>query len=345
MGIQAPAEVKFRLIHEAISQDNNVLSVSCLCRIAGVSRSGFYAWMEAAPAREKREDQDQADFQLILEAYRFRGYAKGARGIYMRLLHKGVIMNIKKIRRLMGKYQLFCPIRKANPYRRMAKALATSHVAPNLVNREFKRQPRKILLTDITYLFFETGKCYLSTILDAFTHEVLAYRVSLSLKVDFVLETVEQLIAEHGSTLDNETIVHSDQGCHYTSYAFIQMLKDTEFVQSMSRRGNCWDNAPQESFFGHMKDEIRDEIARCSTFDAVLARIDDWMDYYNNDRYQWELLKLSPAEYYRYLQTGIYPLPIYNPAAKQSGWGSGSRLSARSSVAVRQPEQSFAEGE
>ena len=121
----------------------------------------------------------------------------------------------------MKKYRLFCPIRKANPYRKMAKALATNHVAPNLVNREFKWEPRKILLTDITYLFFMNGKCYLSTILDAFTHEVLAYRVSLSLKVDFVLETVERLIAEHGSTLDSETIVHSDQGCHYTSCAFI----------------------------------------------------------------------------------------------------------------------------
>lgn len=105
----------------------------------------------------------------------------------------------------------------------MAKALATSNVAPNVVNREFHRGPRKVLLTDITYLFFHdhSGKCYLSTILDAYAHEILAYQVSLSFKVDFVLNTVEQLIAEHGSTLDQETIVHSNQGCHYTSYAFI----------------------------------------------------------------------------------------------------------------------------
>jgi len=193
----------------------------------------------------------------------------------------------------------------------MAKALATNDVAPNVVKRQFQQKPHKVLLTDITYLFFDTGKCYLSTILDAFTHELLAYRVSLSLKVDFVLETVDQLIVLHGSTLDNETIVHSDQGCHYTSYAFIGKLKDAEFVQSMSRKGNCWDNAPQESFFGHMKDEIRGEIAACKTFDEVQARVDDWMDYYNKDRYQWDLLKLSPQEYYQYLQTGIYPLPVY----------------------------------
>ena len=90
------------------------------------------------------------------------------------------------------------------------------------------------------------------------------------------------------------------------------MLKDAEFVQSMSRRGNCWDNAPQESFFGHMKDEIAGLIAECDTFEAVLARVDDWMDYYNNDRGQWDLMKLAPKEYYRYSLTGVYPLPVYS---------------------------------
>ena len=312
MGIQAPAKVKYAIIYETIRNDNNALSISYMCEIAGVSRSGFYAWLDAAPARDRRDEQDRKDFDLILEAYRFRGYRKGARSIYMRLLHIGVIMNVKKIRRLMKKFNLVCPIRKANPYRRMAKALATSNVAPNIVKREFKQEPRKVLLTDITYLFFEGGKCYLSTILDAFTHEILAYQLSMSLKVDFVLDTVDQLVEQHGCTLDNETIVHSDQGCHYTSYAFIQKLKDAEFVQSMSRRGNCWDNAPQESFFGHMKDDIHDEIAVYSSFDDVKRKIDDWMDYYNNDRYQWELLKLSPVEYYTYLKTGVYPLPTYD---------------------------------
>ena len=314
MGIQAPAEVKFALIREATLRDNNILKISVLCEIAGVSRSGYYNWISKEPVRKARDDSDQKDFDLVLEAYRFRGYNKGARGIHMRLLHMGIIMNVKKIRRLMRKFGLKCPIRKANPYRRMAKALATSNVAGNIVNREFKRAARKVLLTDITYLFFKDGKakCYLSTILDAFTHEILAYKVSMSFKVDFVLATVEALIAEHGSTLDNETIVHSDQGCHYTSYAFIEKLRDADFVQSMSRRGNCWDNAPQESFFGHMKDEIKDLILDCETFKDVVAQVDDWIDYYNKDRGQWELLKLTPSEYYEYLQTGIYPLPVYS---------------------------------
>ena len=313
MGIQAPPKVKFALIREATLRDDNLLKISVLCDIAGVSRSGYYNWCFNAPARKFRDDVDRKDFDLVLEAFQFRGYNKGARGIHMRLLHMGIIMNVKKIRRLMRKFGLKCPIRKANPYRRMAKALATSNVAPNAVNREFRREPRKILLTDITYLFFMEGKdkCYLSTILDAFTHEILAYKVSMSLKVDFVLATVDVLIAKHGSTLDNETIVHSDQGCHYTSYAFIEKLKNAEFVQSMSRRGNCWDNAPQESFYGHLKDEIKDLIYLCHSFKEVLARVDDWIDYYNKDRGQWDLLKLAPTEYYQYLKTGIYPLPVY----------------------------------
>ena len=309
MGIQAPAEVKFSLIYEAIKRDDNLLNISYMCRIAGVSRSGFYAWMAAAPARETREANDQADFALILEAYRFRGYAKGARGIHMRLLHVGIIMNVKKIRRLMRKYGLMCPIRKANPYRRMAKALKTNNVAENIVNREFNRGLRKVLLTDITYLPYADGTCYLSTILDAFTHEILSYELSESLKVDFVIETVNQLIRQHGSSLDNETIVHSDQGCHYTSYAFINKLKDLDFVQSMSRKGNCWDNAPQESFFGHMKDHVKSRVADCETYDEVKYAVDDYIDYYNNDGYQWDLLKLSPVEYYQYVVSGIYPLP------------------------------------
>ena len=127
-------------------------------------------------------------------------------------------------------------------------------------------------------------------------------------KVDFVLDMVDAMCRKYGAELDNTTIVHSDQGCHYTSNAFIQKLRDASFVQSMSRKGNCWDNAPQESFFGHMKDEIAEVIADCDTYEQVQAVITDWMDYYNNDRYQWDLEKLSPREYYRYCQTGVYPL-------------------------------------
>ena len=300
---------KYEIIHSAVYKDNNLLSISELCKIAEVSRSGYYAWIDAAPLREKREESDRKDFDIILEAYKFRGYAKGARGIFMRLLHTKKRMNLKKIRRLMKKYGLKCPYRGPNPYRQMAKKIKTNAAFPNVVNREFVQGGvRKVLLTDITYIFYSGGVCYLSTILDAFTREILSYELSSNLMVTFVLKTVDELIAEYGSELDDTTIIHSDQGCHYTSKAFIQKLQDNNFVQSMSRKGNCWDNAPQESFFGHMKDEIKYEIAMMDKFEDVKAKIDDWIDYYNNDRYQWELSKLSPKEYYSYVTTGIYPI-------------------------------------
>ena len=302
---------KYEIIHATLLKSNNDLSISRMCELAGVSRSGYYAWEEAAPMRVVREDNDRQDFDKILEAYKYRGYAKGARSIYMRLLHTGVRMNLKKIRRLMKKYGLKCPYRAPNPYRQMAKALKTNAVYPNIVNREFtKAGARKILLTDITYIFYSGKVCYLSTIIDAYTREILAYELSPNLMVDFVLKTVTGLIATHDCLLDDTTIVHSDQGCHYTSRAFVQKLKDNHFVQSMSRKGNCWDNAPQESFFGHMKDEIRHDVERMTNFNDVKAKIVDWIDYYNTDRYQWDLAKLSPREFYQYTLTGIYPLTL-----------------------------------
>lgn len=310
-----PPSAKYEIIREMTQRDNNLLNISQLCESAGVSRSGYYNYLNTEAVRVHREAQDRADFEIILEAYNYRGYSKGARGIYMRLLHKDppVHMNIKKIRRLMKKYGLFCPIRQANPYRRAARALQTDHVAPNLLNREFEEHgPRSVLLTDITYIINgKAPRCYLSTIVDACTKELLAWKLSASLEIDFVLDTVQELMEKHKVSLHAETLIHSDRGAHYTSVKFIQLLKDSDLRQSMSGKANCWDNAPQESFFGHMKDEI--DLTGCETFDDIYRAISDWADYYNYDRYQWDLAKLAPCEYYRYLATGIYPLSIPKP--------------------------------
>ena len=292
-----------------MSAKDNVLNVKELCRVAGVSISGYYAWLKAESKRRERDNQDQKDFALILEAYRHRGYDKGVRGIYMSLKHMGISMNQKKIRRLMRKYNFACPIRKQNPYRQMLRAMKTSAVAENLVNREFEKHgPRTILLTDITYVHLNDSFIYLSVIIDAYTKEVLSYVLSESLEVDFVLQTINLLMKHHGEMLSADTIIHSDQGSHYTSIPFRQLVGDIGLRQSMSRRGNCWDNAPQESFFGHMKDELKPYINTWKSFLDAKASIDDWMDYYNNERYQWDLVKLSPIEYYQYCVTGIYPL-------------------------------------
>lgn len=308
---------RFQLIQELSNHPDNSLRVVELCQLNGVSRSGYYRWLRAASVREAREQQDRKDFDLILTVYRQRGYSKGARSIHMAMLHMDppVVMNVKKIHRLMNKYNLRCPIRKANPYRRMAQALKTSHTADNLVARQFEAYgPRMILLTDITYIPYAGTFAYLSTILDAYTKQILAYVVSDSLQENFVLETVRRLIRDHGITLTQETVLHSDQGCHYTSIQFIELVKSKRLRQSMSRKGNCWDNAPQESFFGHMKDEIGEELGCCQSFEQVQRVIDDWMEYYNNERYVWDLAKLAPNEFYEYIRTGEYPIKGIEPA-------------------------------
>lgn len=308
----------FEIIYNTIQLSNNALSVKELCSIAGVSRSGYYAWVKAAPIRKLQEQKDREDFNLILLAYKMHGYTKGARGIYMALIHMEppIIMNLKKIRRLMDKFHLSCPYRGPNPYKKMAKAIKTSTIADNLLQREFECYgQRMVLLTDITYLRYNGTFAYLSTILDAFTKQILSYVLSDSLEVDFVVETINKLVENHGISLHAETIVHSDQGCHYTSHSFINILYDKKLRQSMSRRGNCWDNAPQESFFGHMKDHIKAKLAECTEFSDVQFIIDDYMDYYNNRRYQWHLAKLAPNEFYNFITTGEYPLDVSNVPA------------------------------
>jgi len=192
---EIPTKEKYKIIDDLISKDNNELNISWLCDIVCVSRSGFYKWKSNQNILTEKELQDRADFDLILTAYNFRGYKKGSRSIQMRLLHMEIIMNRKKIQRLMRKYNLFCPIRKPNPHKRIAKALEVSTVADNLVNREFREHgARMILLTDITYIFYgNCKKAYLSTIKDAFTKEILSWVLSNNMEEDFVLETVKIL--------------------------------------------------------------------------------------------------------------------------------------------------------
>lgn len=305
----------FEIISDTIKLSDNKLSAKELCAIAGVSRSGYYAWIQAATTRARYEQKDREDFEIILQAYKMHSYTKGARGIQMALLHMRppVIMNLKKIRRLMKKFNLSCPFRKPNPYRQMMKELKTNDIEENLLQREFEDYgPRTVLLTDITYLPYNNKFAYLSTILDAFTKEILAYVLSSSMKEDFVLGTVEQLIARHGLSLNAKVLLHSDRGSHYTAHSLIELLKDKNLRRSMSRKGNCWDNAPQESFYGHMKDHIKMKLAESREFIEVKEIVDDYMNYYNNYRYQWDLAKLAPAEFYKFFVTGVYPLDIPN---------------------------------
>lgn len=274
--------------------------VSYLCEMTGVSRSGYYNFYskQASEQRKQKEKKDEAVRDIVLKAFKFKNRKKGARQIKMTLAGQfNVVYNLKRIRRIMKKYNIICPIRRANPYKRIMKATQEHKVVPNLLNRQFKQEiPYKVLFTDITYLFYGKGKkAYLSTIKDGSTNEILAYQVSDRITLDIATDTLKNLKKNKKIKLAKGAFIHSDQGGHYTSPVYQKMVKKCKLGQSMSRRGNCWDNAPQESFFGHFKDETF--IKPCETLEELKREIRDYMTYYNYYRYQWDLKRMTPVQY------------------------------------------------
>ncbi|CAI8874975.1 transposase [Brevibacillus sp. IT-7CA2] len=274
--------------------------VSYLCEVSEVSRSGYYKYFSncSQERRKQKEETDEEVKERILKAFRFKGRKKGARQIKMILAGQfQTIYNLKRIRRIMKKFNIVCPIRKTNPYKRMIKATKEHRVVPNLLNRQFKQGvPGKVLLTDITYLFYGKGmKAYLSTIIDGSTNEIVAYHVSDRLTVDLATDTLLKLKKNRRFHKTNLALIHSDQGFHYTHPTFQKIVRKLGLRQSMSRRGNCWDNALQESFFGHFKDEV--PIKTCTNLKELKREIKNYMTYYNNNRYQWNLKKMTPVQY------------------------------------------------
>lgn len=291
----------FQLISDTLTQFPFKRMVTYFCELLNVSRSGYYSFLKAKDTRATKEQLDLEARDLILKAFNRRGYKKGSRSIKMTLEQDlGIVMNRKKIQRIMRKYGIVCPHRKPNPYKQLAKATKEHTVVPNKLKRHFKQGvPGKVLLTDISYLPYAGGMAYLSTIKDGSTNEILAYHVSDRITLDLATETIRKLIRNKRVKLHPDAFIHSDQGVHYTSPKFQTLLKHYQLGQSMSRRGNCWDNAPQESFFGHLKDEV--DFSTTKTLQEVRNKIDHYMVYYNNYRYQWNLKKMAPVQYRNHL--------------------------------------------
>ncbi|MGL5531585.1 MAG: IS3 family transposase, partial [Culicoidibacterales bacterium] len=292
----------FALIQQTIEKHNLKGLTRYLCQLMNVSRSGYYAFLAAAPIREAYRQAELQTKTLILKIFKRRGYLKGSRSIKMILANEfNICLSRKKICKIMNKYDIVCPHRKANPYKRIAKATKEHRVVPNSLARNFKQEiPGKVLLTDITYLPYN-GNCmaYLSTIKDGATNEILAYHVSDRITLAIATDTIHKLKANKRITLHPEAFIHSDQGSHYTSPNYQKLLKASGLGQSMSRRGNCWDNAPMESFFGHFKDEV--DYKAATTLQELKHKIDHYMVYYNNYRYQWNLKKMAPIQYRNHL--------------------------------------------
>ena len=212
-----------------------------------------------------------------------------------------IVMNHKKIKRIMKKFALVTKVRKAKPYSKILRAAKEHRTVKNLLNRNFdEKTPRKVLLTDITYLYYSNGqRAYLSAVRDLASSEILVYYLSTSIDMEIAYKTLDRLEVVLGETLQPDVMLHSDQGVHYTNPSFQNKLKSMGITQSMSRKGNCLDNAPMESFFGHMKDEV--DYKQATSFAELKSIIRDYIHYYNYNRYQWTRKKMTPVQYRNHL--------------------------------------------
>ncbi len=269
-----------------------------MCKIARVSTSGYYYFLNN---KEKKNNKDHKAFLLIKTMFDKKKGEIGARVIKMDLESIDVVMNLKKIRKIMKKYGLVCRIRKVNKSRVSLKRNKENVAVKNLLNRKFRQNtPHKFLSTDITYLKHKDRFSFLSVVKDLASGEVLVWELSKTMDLDLVLRTVIKLEMYFKVRMLSlrDVLIHSDQGFQYTNTIYHNRLKKLSIIQSMSRRGNSVDNAPIESFFGHMKDEV--EYSKLN-FIELKDLIDEYMIEYNYKRKQWGRQKMSPVLYRNYL--------------------------------------------
>jgi len=266
-----------------------------LCKISNVSKSGYYAWLKFSSDPEK----DYGDYLLIKDVFEKGRKKLGFRSVQMKLLEKQIVMNHKKIIRIMNKYHLYCKIRRINPYKNIMKKSLEHRTFENVLSRQFNQDiPFKVFCTDITYIPFNYRFAYLSVVKDIASGEIVSWKLSRHLEMDIVLGTLKNL-KDNVLTPLKDVLIHSDQGVHYTNPQYISEVAKLGMVQSMSRKGNCIDNAPIESFFGHFKDDV--DYKNCKTFEGLHLLIEDYVKYYNHERYQWDLKKMTPVEYRNHL--------------------------------------------
>jgi transposase InsO family protein len=262
-----------------------------------VSKSGYYQWLVNSNHLQK----DYDDYLAVKEIFE-KGRGKwGWRQVQMNLKTiKNIIMNHKKIKRIKVKYGLVTKIRQKNPYKAMMKKTQKHRTFPNILNRQFTQLiPFKVFCTDITYVFFNNRVAYFSVVKDIASGEVVGWSLNTHITMELVFDTVNSMKSNMNIPSLKDILIHSDQGFHYTNPQYIESIKGLDMVQSMSRKGNCIDNSPMESFFGHFKDDV--DYKLCKTFEELLAMVKEYIEYYNTQRQQWELKKMTPVTYRNHL--------------------------------------------
>jgi putative transposase len=275
---------------EAVQQEGS-FSVQLLCDIAGIPRSSYYKWLNRNPGSREMENRELMDVMISIYEKVDGIFGYRQLGLHMRRQTRKPI-NDKRVLRLMRVKGIQSVIRrKKKKYPRSTP----QHVAENLLNRQFQAErPNEKWVTDVTeFKYGRDNKAYLSAVLDLHDNTVISYVFGRSNNNSLVYQTVQLAMQ---ATQGSMPMLHSDRGFQYTSSYFKRMLEVGKLTHSMSRVGRCIDNSPMESFWGTLKCE-RYYLHKYNTFEELKHDIEDYINFYNNERLQAKLNGLSPLEF------------------------------------------------
>ena len=267
--------------------------ISVMCRFFGVSRSGYYDFLHRLAEPEK-----DASLAEVIRQQQKRSYCTyGYRRMQKALAAKGIYRNPKTVLRVMKKYDLLSEIRRRRKWVNMGQQL---HRYENLLNRQFQSdRPNHKWVTDISYIHTRQGVLYLSMIRDLYDNSIVAYKTGTAQTINLVLDTIRLAMRREKKRVAAELQLHSDQGFQYTSQAYFKLTQKYGITPSMSRRGNCYDNAMAENFFSILKTECIYRHKPAS-FKEANDMIDRYIHFYNHERIQ--------------LKTGVAPLTLRHSA-------------------------------
>lgn len=275
-------------------------SVERMAGVLGVSRSGYYAWQDRGESARSRANRDLTEaIRKIQEKAKYR---YGSPRVTAELRRSGMAVGHNRVARLMAQGGL-----QARPKRRFrctTKAAKGRPVAENLLGRQFEVSRKNVVwASDITYIATSEGWLYLAVILDLCSRRVVGWSMSSRLTTDLVLRAFWMAVGRRKPA--EGLMFHSDRGSQYTSKTFCRALERQRMIQSMSRKGNCWDNAPCESFFATLKIELMDGKAFADRR-AAQAAIFEYMEvFYNRTRLHSSLGYHTPAEHEEAISRGV----------------------------------------
>ena len=256
-----------------------------------MAKSTYYFEIGKIDVVAERNQEIPKEIKTLFESNKRR---YGARRVYMELRNNGFIVNHKRVQRLMHEAGMLGkrPKEKYHSYKG-----EVGKVADNVINRDFKvDKPLQKWTTDVSQFNFAWGKCYLSPILDMATNEIISYDISLSPNLDQIGRMLDDAFRKFPKV--SGLIFHSDQGWQYQHAYYQKRLKEHGIVQSMSRKGNCYDNCIMETFFGRLKNEMYYGYEKdYSSFEEFSKAVAEYIDYYNNKRIQAKTKWMPPVQY------------------------------------------------